>query len=51
LTRVNGRHVAGSAGGGAMSFTTWHHNEFVLLQNSWTVHIVMSSSGSSVVSE
>ena len=42
---------AGMAGGGAISFTTRTAQELVALLNSCTVHIVMSSTGSSEVNE
>jgi len=43
--------LEGVAGGGALSWTTWIPQEFVALQYSCTVHIVMSSLGSTEVNE
>ena len=42
---------AGSAGGGATSFTARTPYVSAPLQYSWIVHIVMSSSGSTLVNE
>jgi hypothetical protein len=46
-----GSAEAGVAGGGAMSCTALAPYVFVPLQNSWIVHIVMSSFGSTLVKE
>jgi hypothetical protein len=46
-----GLATAGVAGGGGISFTTRTAQELVALLNSCTVHIVMSSTGSSEVNE
>jgi len=46
-----GRAVAGVEGGGAMSCTALAPYVFVPLQNSWIVHMVMSSLGSTLVNE
>src|SRR5262245_391295 len=48
---VSGAQPDGIAGGGAMSLVTRTPQELVVLQYSWNVHIVMSSSGSIHVRE
>jgi len=44
-----GEQLEGVAGAGARSLTTWRPYELVALQNSWMVHIVISSEGSRLV--
>src|SRR5512143_805427 len=48
---LSGAAVAGRAGGGARSLSTRIPHEFVALQYSWNVHIVMLSDGSTTTCE
>jgi hypothetical protein len=48
---VGGVHALGVAGSGARNCVTRTHHELLALQNSWNVHIVMSSAGSTTVCE